>query len=63
MDLAGVRNSTSVVCGRRGDILLRMSTRMRFSLSANIAARLMCRLDRSPANVYDVTVSIFISVA
>ena len=33
-----------------------------FSFS-NFAARLMCRSDRSPVNVYDVTASIFMSVA
>ena len=63
MDLAGVVNSTSVVCGRRDGILRRMSTRMPSSLSANSAARPMCRSDRSPVNVYDVTVSIFMSMA
>ena len=63
MDLADVRNSTSVVCGRRDGILRRMSTRMPSFLSANFVARLMCRSDRSPASVYDVTVSIFMSVA
>ena len=63
MDLAGVRNSTSVVSERRDGILRRMSTRMPSFLSANFAARLMCRSDRSPVNVYDVTASIFMSVA
>ncbi len=33
-----------------------------FSL-ANFVARPMCRSDRSPASVYDVTGSIFMSVA
>lgn len=32
-------------------------------LSANFAARLMCRSDRLPASVYDVTGNIFMSVA
>ena len=63
MDLAGVRNSTSVVCERRDGILRRMSTRMPSFLSANFAARLTCRSDWSPVSVYGVTVSIFISVA
>ena len=46
MDLAGVRNSTSVVCERRDGILRRMSTRMPSFLSANFVARLMCRSDK-----------------
>ena len=63
MDLADVQSSTSAVCERRDAILRRMSTRMPSFLSANFAARLMCRSDRSPVNVYDVTASIFMSVA
>ena len=61
-DLAGVQSSTSVVCGRKGGILQRMSIRMLFFLLANFVARPMCRSDRSPASVYDVTGSIFMSV-
>ena len=63
MDLADVQSSTSVVCERKEGILQRMSIRMLSSLLANFVARPMCRSDRSPASVYDVTGSIFMSVA
>ena len=63
MDLADVQRCISSVYGKKDGILRRMSTRMPSSLSANSAARPMCRSDRSPVNVYDVTVSIFMSMA
>ena len=62
MDLVDVGRTTSIVYERRGVILQRMSIRMPFILSVSFVVRWICRSDRSPKNVYDVMVSIFMSV-
>ena len=62
MDLVDVVRTTSIVYERKGVILRRTFIRTPFILSGGIVVHWMCRSSKLPRNVYDVMVSIFMSV-
>ena len=62
MDLVDVVRTTSIVYERKGVILRRTFIRTPFILSVSFVVRWIYRSDKSPKNVYDVMVSIFMIV-